>query len=37
MTYYSEQDECGTIQSFAPMFIPYYAPIKDDYRQYILR
>lgn len=30
-------DECGTIQSFAPMFIPYYAPIKDDYRQYILR
>lgn len=25
-------DETGTIKSFAPQFIPYYASIKDDYK-----
>ena len=30
-------DTDGTILSFAPKFIPYYAAIKDDYRAYLKR
>ena len=27
-------DKDGYIQGFAPEFIPYYTPIKDDYKNY---
>lgn len=30
-------DENGTIQGFAPEFIPFYSSIKDDYKKYKIR